>query len=119
MEGTRLRLGWLGAIGRAGALTLATVLAGMLGIAAALALAIVLALAGMFGGVGGLVLSDQEHAGIGRSGSCSRATLLSGLCVEARGSSAKKTGERRRKNEVVCSVAFHQEHLSWLGHAFS
>ena len=66
---TILRLGWLGAIGRAGALTLAAVLAGMLGIASALPLAVVLTLAGVRGQVCRRTLGHEEDAGAGRSGS--------------------------------------------------
>jgi hypothetical protein len=83
----------------------------MLCVAAALALAVVLALAGVLGSWG-LVLRDKEHAGVGRS-----AVLSGGLCVEASGRTAKKTSECGREGQVVCSVDFHWEHLSWLGRA--
>ena len=88
-----------------------------LALAAALALAIVLALAGVLGKVWRRSLSHEEHARIGRSGSCSRTTLLHGLSVEAGSGPTKKTRECRRECKVVCSIDFHQEYLSLFGSA--
>jgi hypothetical protein len=53
------------AVGCAGSLSFAAVLACMLCVAAALTLAIVLALAGVLGGSGGRILRDQEDASVG------------------------------------------------------
>jgi hypothetical protein len=81
----------------------------MLCVAATLPLAIVLAFAGVLGG--SLVLRNKKYAGVGQRS----AVLCGGLCVEAKGRAAKKTGEGGRKGQTVCSVDFHGEHLSWLG----
>ena len=92
-----------GAVGRAGSLALAAVLAGVPGVSTALALAIVLALAGVLGGSGGLGLRDEKDAGVsGRSDS-----LSSGLSVQAGISAAKNTCECGREGQVMCGVAFH------------
>ena len=112
LQHSRLAL-WRGrAIGGAGSLTFAAVLACVLCIASALTLAIVLALAGVLGGSRGLVLRHQEHTGLSRS-----AVLSIGLRVKANRRTAKKTSECGREGEVVCGIDFHWEHLSWFGRA--
>ena len=75
----------------------------MLCVAAALTLAIVLALTGMLGGSGGLVLRDQEYARLGRRSP----VLTGGLCVEAKGRTAKKTSKCGGEGEIVCGIDFH------------
>ena len=61
----------------------------------------------------GAVLRDQQETGTGGR----RAVLTSGLGVEAGGCPAKKPGECGREGQVVYGIAFHEEHLSWLGRA--
>src|SRR5271155_2250317 len=101
-----LRLRRLGAVGSAASLALAIVLAGVF--AAALALAIVLAFARVLGGVGGSVLSDQEHAGVG-GGTCSGGgPLLDGVCVQASSRAPEQACKCGRNGEGMWSMVLHE-----------
>src|SRR5271154_4129843 len=101
-----LSLGRLGAVGSAASLALAIVLAGVF--ATALALAIVLAFARVLGGVGGSVLSDQEHAGVGGRTCSGGAALLDGLCVQARSRAAEQACKCGSNGEGMWSMVLHE-----------
>ena len=81
----------------------------------ALALAVIFPLAGMLGKCGCLGLTDQQETGMG--GGCGASA--GGLSVEAGGCPAEKPGECSGEGQVVYGIAFHEEHLSWLGRAES
>src|SRR5271168_5261793 len=101
-----LRLRRLGAVGSAASLALAIVLAGVF--ATALALAIVLAFARVLGGVGGSVLSDQEHAGVGGRTCSGGAPLLDGLCVQASSRAAEQAYKCGSNGEGMWSMVLHE-----------
>ncbi len=95
-----------GAVSGAAALAFAIVLPRVW--ATALALAIVLAFAGVLGCIRGwLVLSDQQHAGIGRYSHCRGAALLGGLCVQASSRAAEQTCKRSGDGEGICGMVLH------------
>ena len=95
-----------GAVGSAAALAFAAVLARVR--AAALALAIVLALAGVLGCIRGwLVLSDQQHAGVGGCTHGGGAALLGGLCIQASSRAAEQTCKRSGDGEGICGMVLH------------
>jgi hypothetical protein len=112
LQHLELDLRSLGAVGSAGSLALAAIFTGMLCVAAALSLTVILSFAGVFGECR-CVLCNQQQSGAGRR----RAVLTRGLGVQASGCSAKKPGECGREGQVVYGIAFHEEHLSWLGRA--